>query len=167
MTLFQPGLYWSDKSRRQYSNDEEVTIKSRGVSGKYLAPHMARLDDEFAVFADRIAAGTPHDEWPALRIPIPFSMVSAELAIARGKWDTAGVVDTKGERLVSSNPRMKRAGAQPTHDQYVRTTPRSTSSVWGFEESHPYDKLMALSQRTEELVSPDGPLNYELAEYLQ
>lgn len=166
MTIFQPGLYWSDKTRQQYADDPAtVTLKSRGVDPRHLAPHIERLDTEFHTYAQQLDSELD-GEWPALTIPIPFAMVSAELALARGKWDTAGVVTTTDNRTISSSPHMKRTHTPTNINGLLRTAPRTYASPFGYVESKPYDKLMALSLRTEELIDPDGPINYGITEQL-
>ena len=158
LTLFQPGLYWTDKARSAIARGDRPNLKSRGISTNHLAPHLERIDSQFHSF------DADNDPWPTFEIPIPFTLVTAELALTRGKWNTAGTVRTDLTRSVSSTPVEKRnTHALTTHDGILRSQPhrwpRWDDPFSPYEESHRYDKLAGYRHELgddEELTTPDG-----------
>lgn len=149
LTQFQPGLYWDDKARAAISVGDTPKLKSRGVNGMHLAPHIERIDSEFTAF-------TPDStDWPSMEIPIPFTLTSAKLALARGKWETCGAIHTAehrpdctpdckgGRKTISATPEPKRDITTLRFEQGVlRTSPYRYPRYWDtdhpLEESYPY-----------------------------
>jgi hypothetical protein len=148
LTQFQPGLYWDDKARHAIAEGETPKLKSRGVNGLHLAPHIERIDHEFAVYDGQSV-------WPTVTLPIPFTVTSARLALARGKWDTCGAIHTgdhrpdcqptckQGSKTITADPSPKRAVAELRRDgDRWRTAPYHYPRHWDvmtpIEESHPY-----------------------------
>ncbi len=84
LCTMKPGVYWDDKARE--TNANMLAIKSRGISAKALLGEIARLDKAF----DEYANGGPV---PTISIPVPFAVTSPKLALTRGKWETAGLVE--------------------------------------------------------------------------
>ena len=104
LTLFMPGVYWDATTRERLALGESPKLKSRGVSARDLAACISELDAQFNNFS-------PYHSWPTVTIPVAFAMTTATQALARGKWDTAGTVQTNGTKTLSSDPRTKRAPA--------------------------------------------------------
>ena len=173
LTLFQPGVYWDDKTRERIGAGVALPpMKSRGVPARYLAPEIARLDDEFARFD-----GDP-ERWPEATIPIPFAMVSAKQALARGKWETAGRVHTdthstlcapdctQGTRVVRSIPIEKRDIREITREDFIRTGVYHWAT-WrddapSFAESARYEPKNGEDYE----ITPDGDIWSEIQETL-
>lgn len=131
--LFMPGVYWDDKSRTALVEGKEVRVKSRGVSASDLSACITSIDDQFKRMK-------PGDEWPRIEIPIQFNMTSAKLALARGKWYTAGEVIFDGMKDISSNPVSKRSPEVFWNGDVLMTSPYKK----GVElETTPYDKRFA------------------------
>ena len=171
LTLFQPGVYWDDKTRARIASGLTPMMKSRGVNAKHLAEHITRLDDEYTRFTG--AMGT----WPELEISIPFSMVTALQALAWRKWETAGTIHTedhnakcdvnckRGHRVVRSTPIEKRNPVVRREDGMWRSSPYSVGKWWTgeFEESHPYSKMIS---DADDLITLDGSDWSDLMEVL-
>jgi hypothetical protein len=102
LTLFMPGVYWDDTTRQRLADGASPKLKSRGVSARDLAQCIGELDQQFTSWR-------PGDDWPAISIPVAFAMTTATQALARGKWNTAGHVQTDGHKTISSDPHSKRA----------------------------------------------------------
>lgn len=148
LTQFQPGLYWDDKARDALAAGDTPKLKSRGVNGSHLAPHIERIDQEFSDF-------TIGGEWPTVTLPIPFTLTGAKLALARGKWHTAGTIHTDahrpdcpdgckaGRKSLTADPSPKRdISTLRLEDGLWRTSPYPYPRYWDpaspMEESHPY-----------------------------
>jgi hypothetical protein len=149
LTQFQPGLYWDDKAREAIGIGEAPKLKSRGVNGSHLAPHIERIDTEFTAF-------TPQSvNWPSMEIPIPFTLTSAKLALARNKWHTCGTIHTAdhrpdcppdckaGRKTISATPEPKRdISTLRVENGLLRTSPYHYPRYWDpvnpLEESYPY-----------------------------
>jgi hypothetical protein len=148
MTQLQPGVYWDDKSRRSVGSDR-VIIKSRGVSAHDLSIWINDIDAMFAA---------SDSEWPTFEIPIRFQMTSAKLAMARGKWHTAGHVETGGMRSQTSDPFEKRQYIGVV-DGVRRSAPYATGACL---ESRPYDRMFGetdsgVMSDNDLLMTEDGP----------
>lgn len=101
LTLFMPGIYWDDKSREALRDGEDPKLKSRGISASDLAACIDDIDIQFATMS-------MDDTWPAIELPVKFNMVTAKLAIARGKWNTCGKITFDGVKKMNSSPHTKR-----------------------------------------------------------
>jgi len=173
LTLFMPGLYWDDSTREKLAAGEEPKLKSRGVKGSYLAPHIDRIDQEFASFRYRGSS----DKWPTVNLPIPFAMTTAKQALARGKWGTAGNVHTdthwetcpdgcnQGNRTISSSPKAKRAIDDiAIVDGVARSQPhqwpRWADPTHPYEDSHPYKP----ADIGDDEITPDGDVMQDIRE---
>jgi len=133
MCLFMPGVYWDDKSRKALREGNEVRVKSRGVSARDLSLVITAIDDQFKNMI-------PGSEWPSIEIPIQFNMTSAKLALARGKWQTAGEVIFDGIKKIDSSPVSKRNPIVRLDEGMLTTTPYARGTDL---ESTPYDKKFA------------------------
>lgn len=162
LTLFMPGIYWDDASRQAIKEGKDPKLKSRGISASDLGSCIAEIDKQFK----KHKMG---DEWPAIELPIKFNMVTAVLALARGKWETAGKVSFDGVKKLNSNPHTKRnpsSWVDPENDYIIASLPYSVGPEL---ESTPYDRRFG--DEMEELnmtieVNPDGEFTHDFTEML-
>ena len=176
LTIMKPGVYWHDKARQGSS------LKSRGISAASLRANIARLDSDFRTFHDALSqiAHLGHTltsprtvpdaglELPELHIPIPFSVTSPRLAMARGDWSKAGQVswnDTRDDVMVVW-PKRTNLRAEGPYIRSDRATAPHDDVV-----SVPYSKRFGfdIEEREEEMgYSQTGPalpeFFHELAE---
>lgn len=112
LSILMPGLYWDDSSRDSIAAGNNLKLKSRGVSGKYLAPFINEFDRQWTNLHDEIAdseAGiAPPAAAPKIKIRVEFGVISPRLAVARDRWDTCGKVVWDDDRNISANPEGKR-----------------------------------------------------------
>ena len=113
-TIFLPGMYWDDKARDALRDGKTVAFKARGVKASFLAPHIARIDEQFRSLGET-------GVWPQVTIPIPFAMTTPTQALAWGKWSKAGTITTDGTRTLDSTPTPKRLGEPFVDGGIVRT----------------------------------------------
>lgn len=152
LSILMPGLYWDDDSRASVHSGESLKLKSRGVSGKYLAPFIDHFDEAWARVRAHFTGPItmlPPDEAPSQEIVVEFSVVSPRLAAARDHWALCGKVVWDEPRLISANPMSKRAafvldGERP---ELLRTLPLVISST-GEIETTPYDRLFGVDPET-------------------
>ncbi len=157
MTLFMPGVYWDDKSRKALREGKEVKVKSRGISARDLSLCIEEIDRQFSEM-------TSDSKWPSIQIPIMFNLTSAKLALARGKWDTAGKVLFDDIKSINADPVSKRKSEPIVTDGVIRTTPYSQGKE---VETTPYDKRFAQMREEENIfngwsISPDGSIQLDL-----
>lgn len=158
MTLHMPGVYWDDKARQAVATGTPVPVRSRGVSGKDIARVLERLDMCWTRVLNRLIRELKFEGWPSVDIPVGFSVTSAQLALHRGAWATAGCVCacrctvhpeagcTSGKRL-SGDPSSKR-NPFPYLDRggpsdVLRTAVIDVQTPY---ESVPYDKSFGWEQ---------------------
>lgn len=149
LTLFMPGVYWDDTTRARLAAGQSPRLKSRGVSARDLAACIGELDGKFDQWS-------PWEGWPSVEIPVQFAMTTAVQALARGKWDTAGAVQTDGVKTLSSDPRTKRAPVTDV-DRGVVVSCCYSSGI--NSESTAYDKTFGAGpgeSKAEEGLSPEG-----------
>lgn len=113
LSILMPGLYWDDKSRESVRSGENLSLKSRGVSGKYLAPFLDAFDAKWAKLHRSIVTGDAGyavpDQAPKIPIVVEFGVISPRLAVARGNWASCGQVVWDDPRSISANPEGKRS----------------------------------------------------------
>lgn len=163
LTLFMPGIYWDDATRRNIRDGKNPKLKSRGISAGDLAKCIDELDVQFKDLSNFAP------EWPSMELDVKFNMVTAVQALARGKWETCGKITTDSKRTIDSNPVTKRAHTildWNDAEQIMR------SYAWTHQEpieSTPYDKLFGDELRAfqlEEIETPDGSVTTVVAEML-
>jgi hypothetical protein len=125
LSILMPGLYWDDTSRESIRGGGNLTLKSRGVSGKYLAPFIDTFDAQWAKLHASIGADdiAPPDRAPKISIVVEFGIISPRLAVARNNWASCGQVVWDDPRVISANPEGKR-GSFYTDGPLLRTVPR-------------------------------------------
>jgi hypothetical protein len=171
LSILMPGLYWDDSSRESISAGENLKLKSRGVSGKYLAPFINEFDRQWqALHDDVVTNGPAHmSRAPEIEILVEFGVISPRLAVARDRWDTCGKVVWDDTRKISANPQGKRS-AFYADGEYLRSGVRNhVTDRKGevMERTLPYQNLFGadpLAELTEleelnELLTQDGTVN--------
>lgn len=163
LTLFMPGIYWDDATRKNIREGKNPKLKSRGISARDLADCIAELDEQFADM-------TIPPAWPTINLPVQFNMTTAVQALARGKWETCGKIITNGFRTIDSNPHTKRADSLLKWDEESQVF---RSYCWTKQdpiESTPYEKLFGDEMRAWQIVdeqeTPDGSITVLLGEML-
>lgn len=167
LTLFKPGVYWSDETRVAIAEGKAPVFKARGIAAKDFAESIAMIDDIFASWSDARFPGT--HEFPVVQFSSSFAMTTATQALARGKWETAGRLGHQDQQgtcdgcngahvVQSANPSTKRAPGGPPIDGIYWSAPHPG---WTFEpEGAPYSKRFGLGPEPldpdEFGVSPDG-----------
>jgi len=164
LTLFMPGVYWDDKSRASLST-EGPQLKSRGINAQELAGQVNYLDAQFWHF-ERF------NEWPSATIPVRFSVISPQLALARGAWHTCGKINTFEHdgtvKELSSDPVNKRDTARGTYreDGLITTYPyQSRGRNYGYNKS--FGLTLEAMVDNDALITDDGTIARELVELIQ
>jgi hypothetical protein len=171
LSILMPGLYWDDASRESIRAGNNLKLKSRGVSGKYLAPFINEFDRQWQALHDDIVQNGPvqPNHAPSIEILVEFGVISPRLAVARDRWDTCGKVVWDDTRKISANPEGKRGGFY-VDGELLR------SGVRGFitdrkgevmERTLPYQNLfgadplaeLAELEELNELLTQDGTVN--------
>ena len=146
LTLFKPGVYWHDVARQAIADGKAAKFKSRGVSARAL---QERLHDIETDFNNGI-------EVPTIPITVPFSIVSPRLALARGKWETAGLVTRDLTRTEAASIRPKRTDARRITKGLYRSFVVDNLGAQSYESS-PYPKTFGMDELLEyEYYTPDG-----------
>lgn len=171
LSTLMPGLYWDDASRASISAGKNLKLKSRGVSGKYLAPFINEFDRQWAALHDDIVANGPAhpSRAPEIEILVEFGVISPRLAVARDRWDTCGKVVWDDTRKISANPEGKRS-AFYADGELIRSGVRGRITDRKgevMERTLPYQNLFGadpLAELTEieelnELLTQDGTVN--------
>jgi len=96
LTLFKPGVYWDDDTRRRIDAGRDPSFKARGVNAKAFGSRINIIDDWFASWreypAERDPMGAREGFYPRITFDTSFAMVTATQACIRGKWDQCGSV---------------------------------------------------------------------------
>lgn len=177
LTLFKPGIYWDDSTRKQIAENESVTFKARGISARAFAHYLGTVDEQFRSWSSREPelSGFPGmvPGWPYIEFKTGFAMVSCLQAIRRGKWHLAGHVSQSRDMKQNANPYDKRIGAWPDVLEDGRTIWRS--EPWTLPlgtKSKPYEKRFGMddpwSLDRQEMfgITPDGTMPDLIAEAL-
>lgn len=169
LSILMPGLYWDDESRQSIRDGENLKLKSRGVSGKYLAPFIDQFDAEWRDLWEFLTkeGGTGHmDLAPKISIKVEFGVISPRLAVARNNWYQCGQVVWDDDRVISANPQGKRGVFYPdgpilrtrrrtrVHDSKGIPMERSAPYVNRFG-ADPYAELRAIAERSD-LLTQEG-----------
>jgi hypothetical protein len=169
LSILMPGLYWDDESRASVKSGSNLKLKSRGVSGKYLAPFMDRFDDAWARLRTSVPEVSekqiPPDRAPTQAITIEFSVVSPKVATVRDNWEfLCGKIVWGEERMITANPQAKRDHffRDPDRPELLRSAARWFSST-GELESHGYDRTFGAEmdelRELDDFLIQDGTAN--------
>jgi hypothetical protein len=104
LTIFKPGVYWDDETRRQIREGTKPKFKARGINAAQFASEIWKIDFWFNDWG--IAQNI---EWPDASFDTGFSIITALQALMRNRWELAGKNDPK-TMYHSSNPYRKRDG---------------------------------------------------------
>lgn len=103
LSLFMPGLYWHDKARNDIAEGKSPSLKSRGVSAKYLGRIIDKVDSKWREYGPDVSA-------PRIPLAIDFAVIGAKQAIVRNNWGSCGEVVRGAVRWLDGKPDAKRAG---------------------------------------------------------
>lgn len=179
MTAFKPGVYWDDKAREAIRAGEAPRFKARGISARYFAASISRIDDEFKAWDP---AGTFQPEWkddnpvrntwPHVKFKSGFTQISVLQALMwsdgakspamqgiRYRKDAGRIMENKTLEQ-DANPMDKRIPHRLDYDGRVwRSSPWEGGAHW--PESAPYEKRFGFDEEQAEwagYVGPDGPV---------
>jgi DNA polymerase type B, organellar and viral len=175
LCLFKPGVYWDNKTREQIEAGIAPVFKSRGVSASDFGATLMLIDETFIDYGKydiipsdsktiesygtiRQARQAGHHEWPRVKFPVSFSMITAIQALQRNDWSLAGSLISDPKLQQSSDPKSKRVNPYRDGD-ILRSSPRINEP---YEASHPYEKRFGMedpfSQENLERtgITPDG-----------
>jgi hypothetical protein len=147
LTLFKPGVYWDDETRRQIAEERSPLFKARGFQAADFVTSLARIDSEYRVWERSMKW-----DWPSVSFTPKFAMTTALQALRRNDWDNAGVVAVSPKAITQdSNPSSKRDGLY--RDSYDGRTIYRSSPHLGMSygegqmrwvPSHPYEKRFGM-----------------------
>lgn len=143
LTIFKPGVYWDDETRKQVRERRKPKFKARGVDAGAFATELWRIDFGFQQWREE-----GDREWPDVVFQTNFSLISALQALRRGKWELAGRNDPK-ELTHSSNPFRKRGVCwldkvwKVWRTSIHRANWDHSKADWNCE-SQPYDKRFGI-----------------------
>ena len=108
LTLFKPGVYWHDETRRKIIKGEDPNFKSRGFKAADFLTSITNVDDIFWSWNE-----VPNEEdiigpWPVVDFTPSFSMTTALQALQRNDWPSAGRVETSTLLTQAADPSDKR-----------------------------------------------------------
>lgn len=172
LTLFKPGVYWDDHSRRRIERGESPNFKSRGVSAREFAVQLKTIDDHFGSWGkeypmERDPEAGRSGWFPEVKFDTGFAMITCQQALQWGKWFLAGTLGhatVKGEcRGCSGNhlvqdadPVVKRHSGVYRNGIYWSEPYDDGGEVF---ESAPYDKRFGMPDDENEYgITPDGPV---------
>lgn len=126
LTLFKPGVYWDDNTRRALDQGNAARFKARGVNSKDFSKCLRDIDVAF----NRLRDDPVSSNWPAVSFKLSFSMVSPKQALQRGKWELCGYVDsgrTVDQRSFPVDKRMTFGDNIYLDGDLIRSTPYDMS----------------------------------------
>lgn len=168
LTLFKPGVYWDEKARKTVAKGNTPVFKARGVSARDFGKQLNRVDMLFdsMMDGDRI-------NWPGVRFPTQFAMISALQALQRNDWSLAGTLIPDKEFKQSADPKTKRQDAYLEFfrgsTSILRSKPRVNDP---YEPSHPYEKRFgmddpfSIENMEKPGIMPDGMVGQMIREAL-
>jgi hypothetical protein len=157
LTLFKPGVYWTDDTRQRIARGASGKFKARGINAAEFSTALSAIDKHFdrwgAEFPqERDPAGDREGWYPQVTFKSGFSMVTCQQALQRNKWFLAGSVGSK-ELVQDADPVTKRHSGYFYNGIYW-STPYSDGG-YPFE-STPYDKMFGQPDPEEYGITPDG-----------
>lgn len=125
LSLFMPGLYWHDEARMAIAEGKNPSLKSRGVSARYLGTIIDRVDRLW----EKTSAEGGDGKAPRISLIVEWSLIGAKQAITRNAWDTCGSNVWGAERWLDGDPKAKRCSSFYTGDD-----------CWGGRRTIPYEQ---------------------------
>lgn len=170
LTLFKPGVYWDDATRKDIDENRSPVFKARGIAAADFATSLASVDSEFSQWSSNppVLSNEPGvlPGWPSVQFTTGFAMISCLQAIRRGKWYLAGHVSQSSEMIQNANPYDKRIGTWQSSLDDGRTVWRSEPWTLPANDciSKPYQKRFGMDdpwslERLEFYgITPDGTI---------
>lgn len=115
LTIFKPGVYWDDETRRQIAEGKKAKFKARGINAEQFSKQIWLVDSWYDSWHDGDKSTIT---WPDVKFQSGFSMVTCLQALMRKKWDMAGQIRDV-PLFQSSNPYRKRTGIEWDGDYEV------------------------------------------------
>lgn len=118
LVLFKPGVYWHRDGKNALK-----AVKSRGVprdefmeACEYAEFHFRQfkltrmLPEQMIIQMELIPEAYIGiaQKWPRFTVPVKFRMMTCGMALAQGKWESAGEIMEEIELLQDSDPQSKR-----------------------------------------------------------
>ena len=154
ITLFKPGVYWDDTTRREIAADRSPHFKARGFRAADFVSSIARVDEEYARWGDipEEKLNVPTGRWPKVQFRASFAMTTALQALRQRDWSRAGRVTDSVPLLQDSDPYIKRSGLyRDTYDgrTIYRSEPNYCMAQPGSQlewiPSVPYEKRFGMN----------------------
>lgn len=149
LTLFKPGVYWDDETRRKISEGGSPHFKARGFRAADFVSSITRVDREYERWGDLPEASLANQDfrWPAVQFRTSFAMTTALQALRQRDWSRAGRVSEGTPLVQDSDPYAKRSGLY--REEYDGRTIYRSDLHWCMNQpegwlewipSTPYDK---------------------------
>lgn len=182
LTLFKPGVYWTDATRAKIANGQDPSFKARGISAKDFAGQLSAVDNHFSRWPDeypheRDPDGPTREGWyPKVEFTAGFSMVTCQQALQRGKWHLAGTLGhspipdgcqgCSGAHLIQdADPIGKRHSGYLGNDGIYWSKPFKDGGP--SLESTPYDKRFGQPDPDEFGITDDGTVKDQWAQMIR
>jgi hypothetical protein len=168
LTLFKPGVYWTDKTREAIAKGDDPSFKARGIAAKEFAQQLGAIDDHYKQWPElypleRDPEG-PREGWhPSITFKSGFSMITCQQALQRGKWFLAGAVGTQ-ELTQDADPILKRHSGYYEGGIYWS---RPYKDGGPHLESVAYDRRFGQPDPDEYGINEDGTVKDQWAEALK
>jgi hypothetical protein len=175
LTIFKPGVYWDDKTRKTVQDGQNPEIKSRGIPARDLGKHIGSADKKFRQWNQENPASNPASDskaWPVITLKLSFAMITPRMALRRGKWDLAGKVTHGDIRTEEAWDNTKRNLLRMEQVNGIWFSRSWEGKNW--EPSTPYDKCFGDevedfgwdSVKSDEIDTGEAPANILLREIL-
>lgn len=156
LCLFKPGVYWDESARRDIQKGSYPVFKARGINSRDFGKHLKRIEDMFSIM------GALSEDWPKIRFPVGFAMITASQALQRNDWSLAGTLIQNPTLVQSADPHLKRENPRLVYSG------RGNVKIWvsspkkndPYEPSHPYEKRFGIEDpfdlENESRITEDG-----------
>jgi hypothetical protein len=171
LTLFKPGVYWDDKTRRDILSGHHAAFKARGFQAADFHRSLGRVDEIYRRWDTLDDRALHHsDVWPTVTFRASFSMTTALQALRQNDWTRAGRVSDGTILTQSADPYSKRQGLYRSEGADGRTVYRSephygmvgTEGRLEWVASTPYSKRFGMEDpwsdeyKEQHGITPDG-----------
>lgn len=174
LTLYKPGVYWDDKTRKAIKDKADPKLKSRGIPAKDLARSIEAVDKKFGKWGGKVNPAGNQKVWPDIPLTLSFAVITPRQALARRKWNLAGSILHDDTRQEASWNVTKRNLEKVTCVNGIWFSAPWDGTRWA--PSLPYDKFFGDqadnpkagwdSMKDETLVSIEAPYEVQLREHL-
>jgi len=168
LTLFKPGVYWTDNTRAKIAEGRDPSFKARGINAREFAGQLSGIDDHFSRWpasypGERDPEGTREGWYPKVTFTSGFSMITCQQALQRGKWFLAGAVG-KQELTQDADPIGKRHSGYMEGGIYWS---RPFNDGGPQLESWPYDRRFGQPDPEEYGINDDGTVKDQWAQMIR